>query len=56
MARILNEIYKDKLKPGKAKVLIYGTNVLASIIKDGDFEKRLDNLEAQVKERDNGQY
>jgi len=50
MSRILNEVYTDKIKPDKARVLIYGCSTLAAIVKDGELEQRLSKIEKKIKE------
>ena len=51
MSRILNEVYTDKIKPEKARVLIYGCSTLAAIVKDGELEARISALEQTKEDR-----
>ncbi len=46
LAAYLRAIESGALDPNTGRVLIYGCNVVASIIRDGDLEARLEALEA----------
>lgn len=44
-AKILQEVYAGGLKPDIARCLFYGLATLASIVKDGDIEMRMIEIE-----------
>ena len=47
LSRVMNEVYKDQLPADRARVLIYAAATISSVIKDGDIETRLAELEKQ---------
>jgi len=47
LAAYLRAIEKGSMPPDIGRVLIYGVNIMATIIRDSDLEARLEALEVQ---------
>jgi len=50
LAKVMKEVYENKLPADRARVLIYASSVLASVVKDGDLEQRMAEIEKQILE------
>ena len=50
LAKVLNELHSDKINDNRARAMGYVANILLSVIRDSDFETRIENLEKQQKE------
>ena len=50
LAMILNKLHDGEVEPAVAGKIIYGVNVMRSIMEAGDLEERIRRLEEQLKE------
>ncbi|MGD9826043.1 hypothetical protein [Desulfobacter sp.] len=53
VGKVLNELYRDEMPEGRARALFHGASVLKDVIRDGDLEQRISQLEKTMKENGN---